>query len=168
VVTDDPAGDTVVDGTGAPLANGHADIAQSRAANTTKGIIFAVKVAQPVDPTKDPNWTSGETFISWEVDTSGDGKPDFEVQYYLDAGKLVAGVSRPGDPNTDTACAAEAGYMSESYAVGIDPACLGSPASLSYRATIYYTTDPKNANADDITDVSPDGGMSRPVPRTAA
>jgi hypothetical protein len=52
--------------------------------------------------------------------------------------------------------------------VGVDPGCLGSPASLSYRASIYYGTDPKNENADVVTDVSPDGAMSGQVPRTAA
>jgi hypothetical protein len=39
---------------------------------------------------------------------------------------------------------------------------------LSYRATVYYGVDPSNANADSITDVSPDGGMTAPLRRTAA
>ena len=43
-----------------------------------------------------------------------------------------------------------------------------TPASLSFRATVYYATDPGNQNADSITDVSPDGGMSPPVRRTSA
>ena len=162
----DATGDTVVDSSRAPQANARADMVQSRATNTTKGIGFAVKVAEPVDPTRDPTWTSAATFVLWEIDTSGDDKPDFELEYFFEGGKLIAGVSRVTSNGPQAACEAEAAYMSESYAVGIDPACLGSPASLSYRATVYYAVDPNND--DSVTDVSPDGGMSSPLRRTAA
>ena len=167
-VIDDPTGDTFVDATRTPQANARADIVQSRGANTTKGIGLAVKVAQPADPTKDPTWASDATFVLWEVDTSGDGKPDFEIEYFVDGGKLIAGVNRVTSSGNQAACEAEAGYMSDNYMVGIDPGCLGTPASLSFRATVYYATDPGNQNADSITDVSPDGGMSPPVRRTSA
>jgi hypothetical protein len=168
-VVDDPTGDTVVDSSDSPQANPRADIVQTRAANTTKGVGFAVKVAQPGDPTRDPNWASAATLVLWEVDTSGDGKPDFEVEYFVEGGKLVAGVNRLGANGSQAACEAEAGYMSDSYVVGIDPACLGSPASLSFRANIYYATDPNNEKAAVIADVAPDAeGMAGPVRRTAA
>ena len=165
---DDPTGDTVVDDSGAAQANAQADIVQSRATNTTKAIGFAVKVAQPVDPLRDPTWNSTATFVLWEVDTSGDGKPDFEIEYFVEGGKLFAGVSRGSGNGRQAACEGEAGYQSESYLVGIDPACLGSPASLSYRATVFYAADPNNASSASITDVSPDGGMAGPMRRTAA
>jgi hypothetical protein len=165
-VIDDPTGDTVVDSSRAPQANAAADVVQSRATNTTKAIGFAVKVAQPADPTRDPNWNSPATFVLWEVDTSGDGNPDYEIEYFLEGGKLIGGVSRLSGNGRQAACEAEAGYTSESYLVGIDPACLGSPASLSYRATVFYGTDPNSE--DSVTDVAPDGGMTGPVRRTAA
>ena len=167
-VIDDAAGDTVVDSSQAPQANARADIVQSRAANTTKGIGLAVRVAEPVNPTRDPYWTSAATFVLWEVDTSGDGNPDFEVEYFVEGGKLIAGVNRVTSSGNQPACEAEAGYTSDNYMVGIDPACLGSPASVSYRATVYYATDPNSQNADSLADVSPDGGMSPPERRTAA
>ena len=167
-VTEDATGDTVIDDKGTAQANVRADIVQSRVANTTKAIGFAVKVAQPGDPLRDPNWASPATFVEWEVDTTGDGTPDFSVQYFVEGGKLVGGVYKAGNTAGQPACEAEAGYTSDSYLAGVDPGCLGSPTSLSYRASIYYTTDPKNENGDVITDASPDGGMSGPVPRTAA
>jgi hypothetical protein len=167
-VMSDATGDTIVDSSKASRPNDRADMIQSRVTNTTKGIGLAVKVAQPMDPTRDPTWASAATFVLWEIDTSGDGNPDFEVEYFVEGGKLVAGVSRVVAGGNQAACEAEAGYMSESYVVGIDPACLGSPASLSYRATVYYAVDPNNANDDSITDVSPDGGMSAAVGRTNA
>lgn len=162
----DATGDTVVDSSRAPQANARADMVQSRATNTTKGVGFAVKMAEPVDPTRDSTWTSAATFVLWEIDTSGDDKADFEVEYFLEGGKLFAGVSRVTANGRQAACEAEAGYMSESLAVGVDPACLGSPASLSYRATVYYAIAPDSDES--VTDVSPDGGMSAPLRRTAA
>jgi hypothetical protein len=167
-VIDDATGDTVVDGSGAPQANARADIVQSRVANTTKAIGLAVKVAEPVDPTRDPNWASPATFVAWEVDTTGDGKPDFEIQYFVDGGKLIAAVYKAGNTAGQPTCEGEAGYTSDSYLAGVDPGCLGSPTTLSYRASIYYGTDPKNPDGEGITDASPDGGMSPQVPRTAA
>ena len=164
-VTADPTGDTIVDSSQAPQATPRADVVESRATNTTKGIGFAVKVADPVEPARDPTWNSAATFVLWEIDTNGDDKADFEVEYFLEGGKLIAGVSRLTANGRQAACEAEAQYMSESYAVGIDPACLGSPASLSYRATVFYAVG--SNNDDSITDVSPDGGMSAPLRRTA-
>jgi hypothetical protein len=162
----DAAGDTIVDSTQAPQASARADMVESRATNTAKAIGFAVKVADPVDPTRDPTWNSTATFVLWEIDTNGDDKPDFEVEYFLEGGKLVAGVSRVTPNGLQAACEAEAGFMSESYVVGIDPACLGAPAALSYRATVFYAVNA--TNDDSITDASPDGGMSAPLRRTAA
>lgn len=165
-VTSDAGGDTVVDSTRAPQASARADMVESRATNTTKAIGFAVKVADPVDPTRDPTWNSTATFVLWEIDTNGDDKPDFEVEYFVEGGKLVAGVSRVTSNGIQAACEAEAGFMSASYVVGIDPACIGAPAGLAYRATVFYAV---NATGDDsITDASPDGGMSAPLRRTAA
>lgn len=165
-VMSDATGDTVADSSRAPQGNARADMVESRATNTTKAIGFAVKVAEPVDPTRDPTWSSVATFVLWEIDTSGDDKPDFEVEYFLEGGKLIAGVSRVTANGPQAACEAEAGYMSESYVVGVDPACLGSPASLSYRATVFYAIGPNTEES--ITDVSPDGGMSTPLRRSAA
>lgn len=166
VVIDDPAGDTVVDGTRQPRGDSRADIVHTRVTNQANGIVLSAQAAQRIDPAEDPNWATDSTFLSWELDTDGDARPDFEVQFFLDGGTPVAGVSRVGDPDNNAACPAEAGYVQDSYAVGLDPACLGSPTAFSYRVTIYYDTDPKNENAAVITDTTPDGGLSRPIARS--
>jgi hypothetical protein len=166
LILDDPAGDTIEDGSRNARTDGRADILKSAATNKAKGIVLTAQVAQRTDPTKDPNWASPSTYMTWELDTNNDGAPDYEVQYFLEGGKLVAGVSRAGQSD-DSACQAEAGYMQESYAVGIDPDCIGAPAAFSYRVTLYYDPDPKDENAEVITDVSPDGGMSPAIKRSA-
>ena len=32
--------------------------------------------AQRTDPTRDPNWASASTYMTWELDTNNDGAPD--------------------------------------------------------------------------------------------
>ena len=166
VDVDDPAGDTVVDGTLKPKSEGRADLVQSRATYMKDAVLLTAKTAEAADPRKDPHWASESTFISWELDTNGDAVPDYIVQYGLRDGALVAGVSRPDDNEFDSVCEAGANYGLDTHAVGLDPACIKSPAAFSYRATILYDSDPKNENADVITDVAPNGGWSRPVARS--
>jgi hypothetical protein len=166
LIIDDPAGDTIEDGSRNPRTDGRGDILKSAATNKAKGVVLTAQVAQRSDPTRDPNWASASTYMLWELDTNNDGAPDYEVQYFLEGGKLVAGVNRAGS-DSDSGCQAEAGYMQESYAVGIDPECIGAPAAFTYRVTIYYDPDPKDENAEVITDVSPDGGMSPAIKRSA-
>ncbi len=167
VLVDDPAGDTVVDGSGASRAEPAADIVSTRAAYQSGAIVLAVGVRQPSDPAQDPHWASDNTYLVWEIDTNGDGTPDFQVQYFLDSGAPVAGVSHPNDTDAASLCPTEAGYSAAGYTVAFDPACVGRPASFAYRVTIYYDTNPKNEDADVVTDVAPNGGLSRPVARPA-
>jgi len=162
---DDRAGDPVIEGTTTPASQPRADLVQTQANYTAKALLLTAKTVDTVQPKDDPRWLSDSTFVSWELDTNGDGGIDYEVQFFFADGGLVAGVSRPGDADSQSVCAAEAGQTADGYTVGIDPGCLGNPASFNYRVTTYYDTDPANENADVITDVTPDGGLSRPVSR---
>jgi hypothetical protein len=164
LVLADKTGDTTADGSGAAMAQPQADIVKAQANWTAKALVFAVQVAQPVNPAQDAHWASASTYIQWDLDTNGDGTPDFAVQYYFDPkGGLVADVSKAGDTSGQSACGGEAGYTADGYTVAIDPACLGNPASVMFRATTYYDPDPANANGNLATDVTPDGGLSGPV-----
>jgi hypothetical protein len=163
----DPAGDTIVQDSGKATAERRADIVQSHVSYGAKDLVFAVLTDDPVDPGQDPNWASDSTFVAWELDTDGDAVPDYEVQFAFSDGMPVAGVSRPGDTDGSSVCEAEAAYTAERYAVGVDPECIGRPASLSYHVAIYYDRDPKNEDSDVVTDLAPDGGLSRPVARPA-
>jgi hypothetical protein len=159
----DPAGDTFVDGTGKAIKEPRADIVGAGAAYRSGFIAFVMQVQQPVDPRTDARWAADSTFAVWSVDTSGDGQPEFDIQYYAVDGQLGGVVSRPD--STDVLCGIEGAYGTEGYAAIADPACLGHPASFSYRVTLYYDTNPKDSNADVASDVTPNGGMSFPVAR---
>jgi len=94
--------------------------------------------------------------------------PDFEIQYYYDAGSFGGSVDRPGDAAAPSVCGVSAAtYGPDGYSVTVDPACLGNPAAVAFSATMYYDTNPKNDNADVASDVAPNGGMSFPVNRPA-
>lgn len=49
--------------------------------------------------------------------------------------------------------------------ITVDPACLGNPEAFSYRAALYYDTNPSDANADAVTDAAPNGGWSSSIAR---
>ena len=163
-VQTDPTGDTVVDGTHDPIKEARADIVRAGAVYEPGTISLALQVAQPTDPSKDPKWAGDSTFANWSLDTNGDGTPDFDIQYYFDSGEIGGTVSRPG--TQDVVCDADtAGYSPDGYWLTVAPSCLGDPASFSYRVTMFYDTNPKDANADVASDVTPNGGLSFPVTR---
>ncbi|MCA1842954.1 MAG: hypothetical protein LC792_07135 [Actinobacteria bacterium] len=164
-VLQDPAGDTVVDDDGGATVDRRADIVESGATHTGQAIGFTVQTAQHADPRQDPNWASSKTFIAWEVDTTGDGVPDFDVQFFLEDGKPVAGVSRAGDDDVDSVCESPAEYVADRYVAAFEARCLGNPTSFSYRVTLYYDTDVKDDDSDVLSDVAPNAGLSPAVHR---
>jgi hypothetical protein len=164
VTLTDKTGDVVADGTGTTMNEPRADIVKAQANWTAKALVLAVQVAQPVNPGQDPNWASQSTYMDWLLDTNGDGNADFEVQYFFDPKSgVVADVTKAGDTSGTSACGGEAGYTADGYTVAIDPACLGNPVSVSFKATSYYDPNPSNPNGSLATDTSPDGGFSGPV-----
>ncbi|HEV7864596.1 MAG TPA: hypothetical protein VGR20_17950 [Acidimicrobiia bacterium] len=159
----DPVGDTFVDGTQRPITESRGDIVQTGAAYGPGGLTFSMQVHRPADPRQDSRWSGDSTFALWEADTNGDAVTDYEIQFYIDEGSFGGSVSRPGDPAGSSLCDVAATYGSDGYSVTIDPTCLGKPASFAYRATMYYDTNPKDENADVVSDVAPNGGLSFPV-----
>lgn len=160
----DRTGDTVADGTSTPMAQPQADIIKAQADWSAKALVFAVQTAQSVNPAQDKNWASDSTYITWDLDTTGDGAPDWEIQYFFDAkGGLVADVSKYGDTSGTSACGGEAGYTADGYTVAVDPACIGNPAAVTFKVTTYYDPNPADPNGNLASDTTPDGGMSGPV-----
>jgi hypothetical protein len=167
-VLTDPAGDTFADGTHKPLAEPRADIVRAAAVYGPDAITLTLQVRQPTDPRQDARWASDSTYVAWEVDTNGDGVPDYEVQYYLDGGAITGEVGRPGDAAGPTLCdASAAGYGADGYWATVPAACLGNPAAFTFQATIYYDLNPKDDNGDVASDAAPDSGRSPPVTRPA-
>jgi len=73
----DPTGDMKDDGTGDPLYGApRGDLLGATAAYRSGGITLSVKAAQLADPKTDAGWHTDYSYLSWEIDTNSDGKPD--------------------------------------------------------------------------------------------
>jgi hypothetical protein len=166
-ITDNVA-DTIDDELGNVLSAAKADIVGATAEYRPEGITLGVRVRQPQDPAKDTNWFSDATFVWWELDTTGDDKPDYEPQFYADSdsGDLTGLVIRPGDAEeVPPVCDASSTRFSTDagYTMVIPPKCVGNPASFRYRAHIHYDTTRGDDNAPVATDVVPDQGWTSPI-----
>jgi hypothetical protein len=163
----DAAGDTVTDTIEDPISVANADIVATAADSTPDGITLSFRTAKLVDPAADRNWLSVFTGARWELDTNGDSKRDYVVNYSRDeeTQALTADMDKlgPGYPPDD--CQPVPSYRPDAgYSVVILPKCLGGATALGYRVLVEYTTNAEDPGADIGTDVSPDEGFAGPVP----
>lgn len=169
-VTDAP-GDTVTDVIEDPIAVATADIVATAVDSTPDGITLSFRTSRLVDPMADGNWLSVFTSARWELETTGDSKRDYVVNYYRDeeTGALTADMDKSGPGHPPDDCQPTPAYRPDAgYSVVIVPKCLGGATTLAYRVLLEYTTDARDPGADVGTDVSPDEGYTGPVPITLA
>jgi hypothetical protein len=167
----DATGDTVTDTIEDPISVATADIVGTAVDSTPAGITLSFRTAKLVDPVADRNWLSVFTSARWELDTNGDSKRDYVVDYSRDeeTQALTADMDKvgPGHPPDD--CQPVPAYRPDAgYSVVILPKCLGEATTLGYRVLVEYTTNAEDPGADVGTDVSPDEGYTGPVPVTLA
>ena len=165
----DAVSDTIDRNTNDKLASARTDIVAATVDSGAQGIVLAFKTQDLADPAADPNWASLNTFVSWQVDSSGDGKVDDLIRYSLDRDNprvLVGEVthwSGPGQPAKH--CDAQASFNPTSgYSLVIAPACMNNPAAISYRVQLTYDTNPSQPKPPLAFDVAPDTGLAGPVP----
>ena len=134
-----------------------------------QGIVLTFKTQEAPDPATDPHWASPNTFVSWQVDSTGDGKVDDLIRYSLDrdaAGRIAGELthwSGPGQPAKH--CDVPATYdPTTGYTLTIQPSCMGNPAAISYRVQLTYDTNPSGTKPPLAFDVVPDQGLAGPVP----
>jgi len=165
----DMGGDAVIDGSTTLISEARGDIVAASAEYRPDGIALSVRTASLVDPLRDPAWATDSTYLSWELDTTGDGQPDYEVQYFTRAGKLTGDVSSAGQGSAKRCDLSAAAFDAVTgYEAVIDPNCLGNPNSFSYKVTVFYNTNPANPDSDVATDVTPDQGLSPLVTRSGS
>jgi hypothetical protein len=161
----DPAGDTVNEENDSRLDVPEADVLRSSISVVDKGIRLNVQVRKPTDPLTNRAWAGDEsdTGIEWELETTGDDKPDFSVEYYTDSGKITGEVTRSSDNDDEpTLCELRSAAFSADagYTAVVDTDCIRSPGSVAYVVTFSYDTDSTQANAAVAEDHAPDSGMS--------
>jgi hypothetical protein len=160
---EDPAADTIDDTTQGPLAEARADIVSTSADYRADAITLTVRTRQANDPLGDANWASEYSFVEWVLDVTGDSRPDHSVQYYVKDGRH-AGEIRPIDGDELACTPKSSGYDPTSgFTVQFEPKCVGSPASFSYQAALFYDTAAADENAPAASDMVPDRGFAGPV-----
>jgi hypothetical protein len=166
----DPGGDTIDRNTNDKLASAPADIVSATVESGAMGVVLSFKTQEMANPSADKSWGSLNTFVSWQIDGNGDGKPDNLIRYSLDRdapGVIFGEVTHWAGPGVPAKhCDAKAATFSPEtgYSLTIDPACMGNPASVNYRVQLTYDTNPGVAKPPLAFDVLPDQGLAGPVP----
>ena len=161
----DPAGD-VVDSDGAKLNDARGDILQAAADYTAGVVLFEVRVAKFTDPVKDPNWNSDSTYLLWRLDTNGDEEADYTIEYGTEDGKVYGAVFEVGaTDNAPAVCTSPSlpGGPTGTYALRLDPSCIGRPDSFAWLVEASYDTNARDDDAPATEDLVPDVGFSPPL-----
>jgi hypothetical protein len=165
----DPVGDVINRDSNVKLPSARTDIVSAAVDSGAQGIVLSFRTQEQGDPATDANWASPNTFVSWQIDSNGDGKVDDLVRYSADRatpGGIAADLthwSGPGAPAKHCDATGTFGAAT-GYTLTVDPACLGNPASISYRVQLTYDTSPGAAKPPLAFDVAPDQGLAGPVP----
>jgi hypothetical protein len=172
-VLDDGQGDVVDDHTAQPIEEPRADLVKSSLTYQGGQIFLRAKVVQPTDPRTDRSWSGESTSVEWRIDTTGDGKADYYVDMYAEAGKITGDVlpaPPPGqeEAEADSLCPVRQPSFSpeEGYSVIVDASCVGNPDGVGYQANFFYDQEAGNENAIVATDWSPNKGLTQPVPKS--
>jgi hypothetical protein len=143
-VIDDPTGDANVrvnptDASTSPIPNEpRADVVSASATYQAGAIVLGVRTAQPVSPTSDPQWDTENSIVTWFIDTTGDKKFDYTVEWGVDAGNLYADVYA-GTAETPACAGTPSLGQDGSYVVTLNPSCLKNPAAFYWGGLMQYT-----------------------------
>ena len=167
----DPVGDVINRDTNDKLQSPPTDIVSTTVESGAQGIVLTFKTQEAADPITSAHWASPNTFVSWQIDSTGDGKVDDLVRFSLDrdiAGRILGEVthfSGPGQPAKH--CDVPATFNpTTGYTLTIQPSCMANPAAISYRVLLTYDTNPGGTKPPLAFDVVPDQGLAGPVPIT--
>jgi LPXTG-motif cell wall-anchored protein len=160
---------------GAPLTLSRADITGATIEYAPTWIQAVVRTFSATDPVVDTDWQSDNTFIVWSLDTSGDGKVDYLVEYGITSDKELYGdVLRPDSgPAGPAVCDADSvtysgGVAGGVYTLRLDPACLDHPPQIAYTVGISYDSGGGRGSGPVGTDIVPDHGFAAAVPAPVA
>jgi len=171
----DGVGDIVNGVTAGLFDNGRADITGASLEWAPGWVRMKVQLQTPTDPLKDPAWSDSND-IEWAFDTNNDGKPDYTVEFATDKGELYGAVFDASKPNDNSVCDADSASFSpqDGYTLVIDPKCIGNPKSVYWAVSTFLSSNPKDANAQVVSDRVPNQGFTaqsapgEPAPAPAA
>jgi hypothetical protein len=151
----DPSGDAtsrVADNGGTTTVPNEpkADAVAASATYQAGSIVLSLKTAAPVNAATDPSW--GQSVVTWFIDTTGDRKFDYSIEWGAENGGLYADIYNTGD---STICAGQ-GQPSigsdGSYIVTVNARCFGNPSAFNWGGRTEFASAGQN-----IMDRFPDG-----------
>lgn len=156
----DGAGDVVNTATSSLFDNPRADITEASLEYAPGWIRMKVKSKNLTDPLKDEVW-SDKNDAEWVLDTTGDGMPEYSVEFATDKGELYGAVFDVTKPEDKSLCDADSASYSpeDGYVLVIDPACIGKPQTLGFAVAIFLATEPGKDDTPLATDRVPDEGF---------
>ena len=108
-----------------------ADVVAASATYQAGAIVLSAKTASPVNAASDASW--GQSVVTWFLDTTGDKKFDFSIEWGADNGALYADIYNTGD---SPICAGQGQGDpfggDGSYVVTVNPRCFGNPAAFNW------------------------------------
>ncbi len=158
---DDPRGDQKSD-KGKPANAPKGDITRADGQKVGNDYVFRYTTVEPVDLRTDPNWDTADSNTLFLLDTNGDDKADFNIEYALDDSGLYANVYvDDGSPNPATLCDGKADFQGGTYSATIPASCIKNPPTVRYRVeTSIDTNTVSEDNSVVAEDQAPDFGYA--------
>ena len=126
------------------------DVVTASATYQAGSIVLSAKMAAPVNAASDPSW--GQSVVTWFLDTTGDKKFDFTIEWGADNGGLYADIYNTGD---SPICAGQGQATiggDGSYVLTVKPGCFGNPSAFYWGGRSEFAS-----GGESIMDRIPDG-----------
>ena len=160
---DDPKGDQKTEKGSKPANAPKGDITRADGQKVGNDWVLRYTTAQPVDPRNDPEWGSDNSVTEWLLDTNGDEKADFTVEYSVDETGLYGEVFvDDGSPNPPALCQGKPDFQGGTYSVTIPASCIKNPGSVRYRVETSIDTNTVTDDGSIVAeDRAPDFGYAQ-------
>lgn len=113
------------------------------------------------DPLTDKNWTSDETYATFDLDTTKDGEADYSAEYGVLDGRLYVDVRKiDGSEEPPVICKGEPGYLNNTVSAIVPLSCLGNPRDIAFQLSVVYDTDAASESSKVAYDYAPDDEMA--------
>ena len=127
-----------------------ADVIAASATYQAGAIVLSAKTASPVNAASDASW--GQSVVTWFIDTTGDKKFDFSIEWGADNGALYADVYNTGE-SPICAGGGQASIGGDgSYVTTVNPRCFGNPPAFNWGGRTEFAS-----GGESIMDRFPDG-----------
>ena len=126
-----------------------ADLTYASASDDGTIITLTAKTVALNDPTTDPNWLGGDTYIGWDLDTTSSGAPKYGVYFQMNPDGSFDGELTYVATDTPVSCVVDLSYNATvGYQASLASACLAGATSFQWFAYSNYDTVSRSVDPD--------------------